>query len=158
MAKKRTFKFEENFATKIFRIQYDNKDFIAAHYTRRYSDEDVETIGPGDWIGLTKEPIYRMITDTDKESNTFGERIRDPDQDIEDDTIKTHMIPNIPFTAKSAADFRKLVGHTTLGKTKLIYKFREVSVSVPDEDEFWKPTVSMKDIFAKYAIPTMSSK
>lgn len=139
---KKAFSFDDYWASDIYRIQVANGDeYIAAHVRRKFDDYDVDDQGPGTLIGAEIVVVKRKITDTDQDSETFGKRIDDP----EDDLGRTKRAFKTKFDAKSVKDYQKLVGTTRLGSTRLYYNFKNRAYEAEDVTQFW--TGKMKDIY-----------
>ena len=143
MAKKKL--TPDNFwALNIVRAQQDGKDCIFASVRRKYADDDIETKGSGEYIGLSKKQSFPRITDQDPDSDTFGQRIDKPNAA----PIGTKMIYEDEFTPENIKKYKKMVGTNHFGQTELIWKFKQVNISVDLVDEFW--TMSQDEAYAKY--------
>ena len=70
---------DDFWAQQIIRAQSGGKDYIFALVRRKYSEDDIEPTGPGQYIGLTEKKSYPKMTDNDPDSTTFGKRIDKPD-------------------------------------------------------------------------------
>lgn len=137
MAKK-AFKFEDYWAQHIIRALVGKDEKICAYVRRRFSDDDVDQSDPGKYIGLVKEDIVEKIVDSDPDSETFGERI--PKPDAEPTGLKYKFIDN--FNTENIKNYKKLIGLTNAGRTEFIYKFRDLSFTCEDEEEFWEKSLS----------------
>lgn len=144
MAKKEL-KPEELWAAFIMRVKTSSGEKISAYVRRKFSDDDVDDADPGHYIGTTAVSDVPMIFDKDPESETFGDRIPDPDGEPQGlGKIKFTDL----FNKENIAKYKKLVGNTVAGNTQLIYKFRDRSYSTDDEEEFWKtPIDEIKKIY-----------
>jgi len=125
---------EDNFwAQHIIRAQQDGEDCIFALVRRKYSDDDIETTGPGEYIGLDRKPSYAKTTDNDPDSDTFGQRIDKPNSE----PIGVRMELKDKFTPKNIAKYKKMCGVTSFGQTEYIWKFKQINVAADKIDEFW---------------------
>lgn len=77
MAKK-SLTSNDYWAQYIVRTFSDGKDYMYALVRRKYSEDDIESKGAGNYLGLLEEDRFEMITDNDPESDTFGKRISKP--------------------------------------------------------------------------------
>lgn len=138
--------WEHLWAEVIYRKQLADKECLFAYVRKKFNDEDIVMDGAGQWIGLVEEPIYKMITDNDENSDTFGTRVPDKnvihyqDGHTEEIPIKKGTRFKYTFTAtpETIKNFKKLVGVNQAGDTKFIWSFsggREISCPYPDE--FW---------------------
>jgi hypothetical protein len=143
MAKK---KLTDNdwWALNIVRAQQDGKDCIFASVRRKYSEDDIETKGSGEYIGLSKKQSFPRITDNDPDSDTFGQRIDKPNSA----PIGTKMVYTDEFTPENIKKYKKMVGTNHFGQTELIWKFKQVNISVDIEREFWE--MSQEEAYNKY--------
>ena len=132
------------FAQQVYRVLVNGKGYIGALVRRRYDEFDVEKKGIGKYIGIEEVEIHDMVTDNDPESETFGKRIEDPND--EGGRKKMQFVET--DDAKALEKFRKLTGTTNYGTTILTYKFREQTFEAPDNEEFW--TANIQDIHRKY--------
>ena len=76
---KKELKPEDYWAQYIVRTKSDGKEYVYALVRRRYSDDDIESKGPGSYLGVSEDDRFEIITDTDPESDTFGKRVPKPD-------------------------------------------------------------------------------
>jgi len=113
-------------AVNIVRAQQGGKDFIFASVRRKYSEDDIETKGSGEYLGLSRKESFPKITDQDPESETFGKRIDKPDAL----PIGTKMVYTDEFTPANIKRYRGMCGSTHFGETELIWKFKQVNISV----------------------------
>ncbi len=126
---------ESNFwAQHIIRAQQDGKDCIFALVRRKYSEDDIEQTGPGEYRGLSKEPSYLKITDPDPDSDTFGQRIPKPNSEA----TGMKMIYLDKFTPENIKRYKSMCGINHFGQTEYIYKFKQVNITADKIDEFWK--------------------
>jgi len=145
MAKKKL--TEDNYwAQQIIRAQQDGKDCIFALVRRRYSDDDIEQTGPGEYIGVDRKESFPKITDNDPESDTFTERIDKPNASA----TGVKLVYLDEFSPKNIEKYQKMSGITSYGQTQLIYKFRQMSITADKETEFW--TESQDEIYNKYVL------
>ena len=139
-------------ALNIVRAQQDGKDCIFASVRRRYSEDDIETKGSGEYLGLSRKKSFPKITDNDPESDTFGKRIDKPDAE----PIGTKMIYTDEFNEKNIKRYKSMCGATSFGETELIWKFKQVNISVDLVDEFW--TLSQDEAYSKYVLKEQQIK
>jgi len=133
-------------ALNIVRAQQNGKDWIFASVRRKYSEDDIETKGSGEYLGLSRKESFPKITDNDPESDTFGKRIDKPDAT----PIGTKMIYTDEFTPANIKRYRAMCGANSFGETELIWKFKQVNISVDLVDEFWN--LSQEDAYSKYVL------
>ena len=139
-------------ALNIVRAQQNGKDWIFASVRRKYSEDDIETKGSGEFIGLSRKESFPKITDNDPESDTFGKRIDKPDAT----PIGTKMIYTDEFTPANIKRYRAMYGANSFGETELIWKFKQVNISVDLVDEFWN--LSQEDAYSKYVLKEQQIK
>lgn len=133
MAKKK-FNFDEFFASRIVRVITPKKEYLCALVHRKYGDDDVEVQGGGDWVGYTLVPQFKKITDTDKDSETFGQRI----DDTSGEPIGHKPEFSYEFNKTNIENFKKLVGNSsTLGETLFVYRIDNNAYRAGNLDEFW---------------------
>ena len=119
----------------IVRTSSAGQGYMYALVRRKYSVDDIEAKGSGKYLGLSEEDRFEMITDSDPDSDTFGQRI----SKTEAEPVGKKLKYTIPFDSKNIADFKKMcaaVG-TPFGETKFYYKFKERTITSEDENEFW---------------------
>lgn len=134
MAKKKLLP-TDYWAQYIVRAQSNGKDYIYALVRRRYSDDDIEPKGPGQYLGVSEEDRFEKITDDDPDSETFGKRIPKPNSEAIGKSLKY----TLDFNKKNIDDFKKMcaaVG-TPFGETRFYYKFKERTITAENTDEFW---------------------
>ena len=132
---KKQLKPEDYWAQYIVRTQSGGKEYVYALVRRRYSEEDIEPKGPGEYLGVAEDDRFEIITDTNPESETFGKRVSKPDSQ----PIGKKLKFTLPLNVKNIGDFKKMcaaVG-TPFGETKFYWKFKERSITAEDEKEFW---------------------
>ena len=138
---------EDNFwAQHVIRAQQDGKDYIFALVRRKYSETDIETTGPGEYLGLDRKSSYPKITDNDPDSETFGKRIDKPNAE----PIGIRMIFKDEFNTKNIAKYKSMCGVTSFGQTEYIYKFRQINLSADKIDEFWE--IKQDKAYDKYVL------
>ena len=145
MAKKKLTE-KDYWALNIVRAQQNGKDCIFASVRRRFSEDDIETKGSGEYLGLDRKESYPRITDQDPDSETFGERIDKPNAS----PIGTKMIYKDEFNAANIKKYKSMCGTTSFGQTELIWKFKQVQISVDLVDEFW--SISQDEAYSKYVL------
>lgn len=151
MAKKQL--TEKNFwALNIVRAQQNGKDYVFASVRRKYSDDDIETKGSGEYLGLSRVESFPKITDNDPDSDTFGKRIDKPGAA----PLGTKMVYTDEFTPENIKKYKSMVGTNHFGQTELIWKFRQVNISVDLLDEFW--TMSQEEAYSKYVLKEKTIK
>tara|TARA_R110000787_G_scaffold75993_4_gene168020 strand:+ start:2129 stop:2596 length:468 start_codon:yes stop_codon:yes gene_type:complete len=143
---KRKFNSEDYWAQQIIRAQQGGQDYIFALVRRQYSEDDIEPVGAGDYIGLDKELSYRKVTDKDPESETFGERIDQPNSE----PTGTRVVFKDKMTPANVKKYQALVGITSYGETNLVYKFKQINITADNVEEFW--TSKMDDMYDKYVL------
>ncbi len=140
---------ESNFwAQHIIRAQQDGKDCIFALVRRKYSEDDIEQVGSGEYRGLSKEAAYLKITDPDPDSETFGKRISKPNSE----PTGMKMIYTDKFTPENIKKYKSMCGITNFGQTEYIYKFKQVNISADKLDEFW--SIPQDEAYDKYVLNT----
>lgn len=138
---KRQLKPEDLWAVQVFRVEGNGgKEHLFALTRRRYGETDIETIGPGTWIGIEQEPRFEMTTDNDRDSETFGERIKKPNAEAIGHTIKY----SDDFNEKNVTRYKKMcaVIGPPFGQTQYYYRFKSGTISVNDLNEFWNRPLS----------------
>lgn len=133
-------------ALHVIRAQQDGKDYIFASVRRRYSDDDIETKGHGEYIGIERKPSFAIITDNDPESTTFGKRIEKPNSE----PIGIRMVFQDEFTPENIKRYKSMCGVTPFGQTEYIYKFKQINISADKIDEFWE--IKQDDAYDKYVL------
>jgi len=147
---KKKFDFTEWWGQQLFRGRSNQKDYIWALIRRKYGENDIERKGGGMNIGVQEEEIFEMETDKDPESETFGKRI--PRTKIVYDTagnqkeipmpIETRLRPIHEATAKNIADYKKLIGFSSIfGNTQFYFVIRGKKYTVDNEEDFWTTTI-----------------
>jgi len=139
-------------ALKSVRAQQEGKDCIFASVRRRYADDDIETKGAGEYLGLSRKQSFPRMTDQDPESDTFGQRIDKKGAN----PIGTKMIYTDEFTPDNIKKYKTMCGTTNFGSTELIWKFKQVQISVDLVDEFW--SMSQDDAYKKYVLKEQTIK
>ena len=122
-------------ASKVYRTKSNGKEYLFARVRRRYSESDVETKGPGQWEGMIREERYDLITDTDIDSETFGQRIRKPNAQA----VGTQLRFTKELNDKNVKDFQKMCANmgAPFGQTVFIFKFKNINIETDSEDDFW---------------------
>jgi len=145
MAKK---KLTENdyWAQHIIRAQQDGKDYIFALVRRKYDEDDIETTGPGEYLGLSREERYPKITDKDPDSDTFGKRIDKPNAE----PIGIRLIYKDEFNAKNIEKYKAMAGVTGFGETGYIWKFKQINLTADNVNEFWE--IPQEEAYDKYIV------
>ena len=103
MAKKKL-SSDDYWAQQIIRAQQGGKDYIFALVRRKYDEDDIEPVGPGEYIGLDQKKNYPKVTDNDPESDTFGKRISKPN--AEPSGIK--VVYKDSFTPANVKKYQKM--------------------------------------------------
>jgi len=137
---------EDFYAQQVIRVQQDGKDYIYGLVRRKYSDDDIEQKGPGEYIGIDRKESYPKITDNDPASDTYTERIEDTNAG----PTGVKLIYKDEFNAKNIARYRKMTGITSYGQTELIYRFRQINITADKAEEFW--TVPQDDVYNTYVL------
>ena len=145
MAKKKL-SSDDYWAQQIIRAQQGGKDYIYALVRRRYSEDDIEPIGPGEYIGLDQQKNYPKVTDNDPDSDTFGKRIDKPNS--EPSGVK--VLYKDLFTPANIKKYQGMCGNNAWGETSYIYKFKQIAITADKVDEFWKNT--QDEIYNKYIL------
>jgi len=145
MAKKKLSQ-DDYWAQQIIRAQSGGKDYIFALVRRKYSEDDIEPTGPGEYIGMKEKKSYPKITDNDPDSDTFGKRIDKPG--AEPTGLK--MEYEDEFTPANVKKYQSMVGINDFGETIFIYKFKQINVRADKVDEFWK--ISQDEAYNKYIL------
>lgn len=146
MAKKK-FNFDEFFATRIVRVITPKKEYLCALVHRKYGDDDIEVQGGGDWVGYKLVPLYKKITDTDKDSETFGERIDDTTGEV----VGQKPEFDYEFNKTNIENFKKLTGNSTvLGETIFLYRIDNNAYRAGSLEEFWNSAAGViRDEYTK---------
>mgnify|MGYP003988271459 FL=1 len=137
---------DDYWAQQIIRAQSGGKDYIFALVRRKYSDDDIEPVGPGEYIGLKETKSYPKMTDNDPDSTTFGKRIDKPNAEA----IGLKMKYEDEFTPENIKKYQAMFGINDFGETIFIYKFKQISIRADKVNEFW--TISQDDIYNKYIL------
>ena len=135
MAKKKLAS-SDYWAQHIIRAQQGGKDYIFALVRRRYSDDDVEPIGPGEYLGLSEKKSYPKMTDGDPDSETFGKRIDNPNASA----TGIKIIYTDLFTPENVKKYQSMVGINSYGETAYLYKFKQMTIQGDMVYEFWTTT------------------
>ena len=120
--------------------------YIFALVRRKYSEDDIEPTGPGEYIGIKEKKSYPKVTDNDPDSETFGKRIDKPN--AEPTGLK--MEYEDEFTPENIKKYKSMFGINDFGETIFIYKFKQINVRADKVDEFWK--ISQDDAYNKYIL------
>ena len=145
MAKKKL--TEKDFwAQHIIRAQQDGEDCIFALVRRKYSDDDIESVGAGEYIGLDRKANYPKITDPDPDSDTFGKRIDKPNSE----PIGIRMVLKDKFTKENIEKYKSMAGVTSFGQTEYIWKFKQININADKVDEFW--SIPQDEAYDKYVL------
>ena len=145
MAKKKL-SSDDYWAQQIIRAQQAGKDYVYALVRRRYSEDDIEPVGPGEYIGLDQQRNFPKITDNDPESDTFGKRIDKPNAE----PSGVRMLYKDEFTPANIKKYQDMCGNNTWGETSYIYKFKQISITADKIDEYW--TTTQDAIYNKYIL------
>lgn len=133
-------------AQHIIRAQQDGKDYIFALVRRKYDEDDIESTGPGEYIGLSRENKYPKVTDKDPDSDTFGKRIDKPDAD----PIGVRLLYVDEFNSDNIKKYKSMSGITAFGQTEFIWKFKQVNITADKVEEFWQ--IPQDDAYDKYVL------
>ena len=122
-------------AQNIWRTQSGGKEKIFALVRRKYGESDVETKGPGQYLGLKESDRFEMVTDNDADSETFGKRVPNPSGE----PVGKKLEYTLEFNDKNIKDLRQMVAviGTPFGQTRFYYKFKERTITCESEEEFW---------------------
>ena len=145
MAKK-TLTQNDYWAQHIIRAQQDGKDYIFALVRRKYSEDDVEQTGPGEYFGIEHKSSYAKVTDNDPDSDTFGKRIDKPNAD----PTGVRLVYLDKFTPENIKKYQSMSGVTTYGQTQHILKFKQMSITMDKIPEFWAKT--QDELYDKYIL------
>ena len=126
---------EDYWASKVWRTKSNGVEYIFARARRRYSENDVETKGPSEWIGMKEGDRFEKITDKDPDSETFGQRIDRPNSEPAGKVLQYMRELN----AKNIEFFKRMCGNTgpPFGQTYYIFKFKNQSFEEQDPEVFW---------------------
>ena len=119
----------------VYKVEKAGKPFIAGVLRKRYGDdfEDIDDSGLAEvTLGIVSERKKRKFTDTNPDSETFGERIEDPDD--EGGELQQKFI--LPMTDEVVEEFRKMCGDSNYGSTqyvRLYHSKRPISAETLDE-------------------------
>lgn len=145
-------KYSELWSQQIFRSQVGEKQYIFALVKRKYGPQDVESTGPGEYIGIEQKPVYKMTTDTNPDSDTYNERV--PEEQLtytgsgQEVRVKiqtgTTWENTIEVSKKSLEDFRSTVGimPKPLGETQLYWILKEGKYVCNDINDFFEMDIS----------------
>lgn len=145
MAKKKLTE-KDYWAQQIIRAQQDGKDYLFALVRRRYAEDDIESVGPGEYIGVEHQKNFPKVNDTDPDSTTFGQRIDKPNAEPTGIRLKYQD----EFNAKNIEKYKSMSAVTTFGTTQHIYKFKQINITADKLNEFW--TEKQDDIYDKYIL------
>ena len=109
---------DDFWAQQIIRAQSGGKDYIFALVRRKYSEDDIEPTGPGQYIGLTEKKSYPKMTDNDPDSTTFGKRIDKPNAE----PIGLKMKYEDEFTPENVKKYQSMFGYKIYRSTDKTYK------------------------------------
>ncbi len=136
---------DEYWAQVIYRAQQAGKDKIYALVRHKYTEDDIEATGPGEFIGLKHIKRYTKQTDQDPESETFGQRIDKPDSE----PIGTQLVYEDAYTPENVTKYKKMVGVNNFGETKFVWKFKQMNISGDhNPEEFWE--IKQNEAYDKY--------
>ena len=127
---------KDYWAQQIGRVEQNGVDHIFALVRRKYAEDDIETTGPGEYIGAETIQNYSKITDQDPDSETFGKRIEDRTS-----PIGTKIVFKDEATPENIKKYQGMAGVNTFGKTQYIWHFPMESITAPSAKEFWKTPV-----------------
>lgn len=132
---KRKLEPEDYWASKVWRTKSNGTEYLFARVRRRYSENDIETKGPSEWIGMKQTDRFEKITDKDPNSDTFGQRIDKPNVEAAGKVLQYTR----ELTSKNIAEFKRMCGNTgpPFGQTYFIFKFKNQSYEEQDENVFW---------------------
>ena len=133
-------------AQQVIRAQQDGKDCIFALVRRRYSEDDIESVGPGEYFGIDRKPNYPKVTDNDPDSETYTQRIDKPDAE----PTGVRLIYLDKFTPENIKKYKSMCSVTTFGTTQLIYKFKQISITADKDNEFWSSP--QDEVYNKYIL------
>jgi len=145
-------KFKELWAQQIFRSEVGGKQYIFALVKRKYGPQDVESTGPGEYIGIEQRPVYKMTTDTNPDSDTYNERV--PEEQItytgsgQEVKVKiqtgTTWVNTHEVSKKMLEDYRSMVGNMPkpLGDTQMYWVLKEGKYQANDIDDFFEMDIS----------------
>jgi len=139
---------EDWWAQYIVRTESGGKEKIYALARRRYAPDDIETKGPGTFLGIKEVDRFEMIRDTDPDSDTYGKRIPNPSG--EPSGKKQEY--TYDFNDKNIKDFKQMVASigTPFGQTRFTYKFKERTINCINEDEFW--SIPWNEAYERYIL------
>jgi hypothetical protein len=139
-------------AQHIYRTEKAGKDYIFALVRRKFGTNDVETRGPGEYIGIKEETIYQKTTDTNPDSPTFNQRIDEElsvfDGAGREQKQKIALGKNWEHTDeandKTLENYKKLVGNMPkpLGDTKFYWILPEGKYDATSMKEFFETDIA----------------
>lgn len=146
--------FSRLWSQQIFRSQVGEKQYIFALVKRKYGPNDVETTGPGEYIGIEQKPTYKMTTDTNPDSETYNERVPEEQSTFsgsgQEIKVKiqtgTTWENNHEVSKKMLENYRSTVGNMPkpLGETQLYWILKEGKYQANDINDFFE--MDMKDV------------
>jgi len=143
---KKKLKTEDYWAQHIIRAQQGGKDYIYALTRRKYSEDDIESTGAGEYVGLTREEKFPKITDNDPDSETFGKRVSKPNAD----PVGVKLVYLDEVNSTNIKKYKDMVGINGFGSTEFIWKFKQINISADKIDEFW--SITQEDAYDKYVL------
>jgi len=133
-------------AQHVIRAQQEGKDYIFALTRRQYGEDDIETVGAGEYIGISRQEKFAKITDKDPDSETFGKRIEQKSSS----PIGVKLVFKDEFNTANIKKYKEMAGVNGYGSTEYIYKFKQINVTADNIDEFW--TIPQNDAYDKYVL------
>jgi hypothetical protein len=133
-------------AQQIVKIEQDGDEYLFALVRRRYSHDDIEPVGPGEYIGAKTVEKFAIITDQDPDSDTFGKRIRKPNSE----PIGTRIVFQDKVTPENIAKYKSMAGVTDFGATSYIWKFKMQSTQANSAKQFWD--LSVDEAYNKFVL------
>lgn len=115
-------KTKNYWAYQVLKVESNGNPFIAAHLKRKYGEgfEDIDAAGDAKMtIGIESKQKKRMIWDNDPNSETFQQRIPDPN-DYGQDMIQTFTMP---MTPKIVEEIGKMCGPSNFADTQYYWLF-----------------------------------
>ncbi len=138
---------EQDFwAQKIVKVEQNGKEYIFALVRRRYSKDDIEPVGPGEWKGAKTVERFAIITDQDPDSETFGQRIQKPNSE----PVGTKIVFTDEVNEENIKKYKAMADANAFGETKYEWKFPMQSTQANSAKQFWE--LSVDDAYRKFIL------
>jgi hypothetical protein len=133
-------------AQQIVKVEQDGKEYLFALVRRRYSKDDIEPVGPGEYIGAKTVQKYAIVTDQDPDSDTFGERIKKPNSE----PIGTRIVFTDEVNEANIKKYKAMADVNNFGQTRYEWKFPMQSTQANSAKQFWE--LSVDEAYKKFIL------